>query len=74
MLNMVTIFYRRSGERVSRKQVRQARLNYANGKRTGDLGGLPCSIQTTVADAIERMRDEDFADWSGGYTWKKKER
>lgn len=68
---MRTTFYKRSGERVSRRTVRANRLAYANAKRIGKLGELTVSIQPTLADSIERMRDEDFADWSGGYTWKR---
>jgi hypothetical protein len=68
---MKVIFYKRSGERVSRKEVRKNRLAYAQAKRTGKLGELTVSIQPTVADSIEIMRDEDFADWSGSYTFKR---
>ncbi len=69
---MRTIFYLRSGTRISRSRVRAARLAYANAKRTGNLGNiLKMSIQPTMADAFEKMRDEDFTDWSGAYTWKK---
>lgn len=68
---MTTIFYKRTGERVSRQTVRKNRLAFAAAKRTGKLGELTVSIQPTLADAIEKMRDEDFADWSGAYTFKK---
>lgn len=70
-MSVKVIFYRRSGERVSRKRVRQSRLAYALAKRTGKLGELTVSIQPTVAEAFEKMRDEDFADWSGAYTFKR---
>lgn len=69
---MRTIFLRRSGSRVSREFVRRQKLAYVEAKRTtGNLGGIPVSIQPTVADSIERMREEDFADWSGAYVFKK---
>lgn len=70
---MRTLFYRRNGTRVSRATVRRNRLAYAEAKRTGKLGELPMSVQPTVAAAIEKMREEDFADWSGAYTFKKVE-
>lgn len=69
---MKTIFYKRCGRRVSRAVVRKNRLAYAHAKRTGYLGELPVSIQPTVADRIEQMREEDFADWSGAYTFRKR--
>lgn len=69
---MKTIFYLRSGKRVPRKSVYKSRMAYVEGKRTGKFSnGLICSIQPTVADGIEKMRDEDFADWTGSYTWKR---
>ncbi len=69
---MPVIFYKRSGERVSRATVRRNMDAYVEAKRTsGRLGELPMSIQPRMADAIEKMREEDFADWSGAYTFKK---
>lgn len=71
---MRTIFYLRSGTRISRKNVRASRMAMAQAKRTGNRSdGLPCSVQPTMADAFEKMTDEQFADWSGGYTWKRVE-
>lgn len=68
---MKTVFFKRSGERISRATVRKNKLAYAQAKRTGKFGELTVSIQPTVAASIERMREEDFADWSGAYTFKK---
>ena len=69
---MKVVFYRRNGQRVSRKLVRASRLAMAEAKKTGKRSdGLPCSIQPEMAAAFEKMRDEDFADWSGAFTFKK---
>lgn len=69
---MRTVFYKRSGERVSRAHVRRSQMQFVHAKgTTGKLGELNVSIQPTLAEAIERMREEDYADWSGSYTWKR---
>ena len=55
------VFYMRSGQVVSRHHVRHQRLRYANSLMTW---------APETADLIENMSEEDFADWSGSYTFK----
>ena len=69
---MNTRFYRRNGTPISRAKVRAARLAMVEAKRTGKRpDGLPCSVQPELAASFERMREEDFADYSGAYTFRK---
>jgi hypothetical protein len=70
---MITRFYRRSGERISRAKVRAARLAHAASFRIGKRFGAPCAIQPRMAEAFERMTDEQFATETGGYTYVRKE-
>jgi hypothetical protein len=65
-----TRFFHRSGKPASRREVTRARQNAAEAKRTGRCGPLACSIQPTVADRIDRMTDEEFATWSGQFTYR----
>lgn len=69
---MRTIFYRRNGTRVSRSWVRRSKLAYVEAKRvTGQLGCLTVSIQPTVADAYERMTEEEYGTFTGSFTYRK---
>jgi len=69
---MRIIFYRRSGQRVSRAAVHRSKMAMVSAKRTtGKLGELPVSIQPTVADAYERMTDEEYATFTGSFTYRK---
>jgi hypothetical protein len=68
---MTTRFYKRSGERVSRAYIKRQKDWFVNAKRFGTNDPLPVSKQPTVANAIERMTEEQYCDWSGSYTFKK---
>lgn len=66
----MTLFYKRSGERISRAYVRKQKDWFAKAKRFGTLDPLPVSKQPTIADCIERMTDEQYCDWYGSYTYR----
>jgi len=40
-------------------------------KRTGKLGELTVSIQPTVADAYEQMSVEEYATFTGSFTYRR---
>jgi len=67
---MSTRWYKRSGMKVSEAAVRKSQMNYVKGKRTGNLGGLRCSINPDVADRVEAMSLKEFASWSGQFVWR----
>ena len=70
-----TVFWMRNGTRTSRKAVRRNRLAMVEAKRvTGKIGEIMCSIQPTLADAFEKMTEEEWCDYSGSCTWKRVER
>ena len=64
-------WYKRSGQRVSQKRVKQAKDNYAIAKRTGQMDNLKCSKQPAVADSIDKMSLIEFANFSGMFTYRK---
>lgn len=67
-------FYKRCGLRVSEAKVLKARDNYAEGKRTGQMGLLKCSIQPEVADSVSKMTAREFASFSGQFSYRVKEK
>lgn len=64
------LWYRRSGKRTTEYAVRQAKAAYAAGKRTGRMGGMQCSINPAVADRIDAMSLQEFADYTWQFTFK----
>jgi hypothetical protein len=66
----MTRWFLRSGKRISAAAVKRAQQRYAEAKRTGHLGPLPCSVRPNVADAIEKMSLKQFASWSGMFVWR----
>jgi hypothetical protein len=68
---MRTVWYKRSGVRTTRKAVQSAKDQYALGKRLGAIGSLRCSVQPTVADCIDKMTLDQFATWTGQFTYRK---
>ena len=69
---MKTYWFLRSGKRTTESKVRNAKDAYAQGKRTGKMGDLACSVQPSVADRVDQMTPKEFALWSGQYVWKEK--
>lgn len=67
----MTIFYRRSGERIARAKVEKAKAAFVLAKRFGAKDPIPLSAQPAVADSIERLTLEQYCDWSGCFTFKK---
>jgi len=68
-------WFKRSGQRISESAVRKAKASFAEAKRTGRMGGLmKCSIQTVVADRIDRMTLIEFANWTGQFTYRRARR
>ena len=63
-------FFKRSGEAVSRAAVERARDSFAEGKRSGRLGLLRCSVQVQVAERVEAMTAEEFCRWSGQFSYR----
>lgn len=66
------VYYKRDGRRVPRAAVEAAKANYVQAKRTGDMGGLRCSIQPAMADAVEQMSLTDYCSWSGQFTYRRR--
>ena len=64
-------FFKRSGEAVSRAAVERARDSYVEGKRSGRLGPLRCSVQVSVADRVASMSAEEFCRWSGQFSYRR---
>lgn len=69
---MAIIFYRRSGERISRAKVRAARIAYAASfERVGGRFDPTTQPSPRVAQAFRDMTEETFCDRSGAFTWRK---
>ena len=75
---MKTIWYRRSGERVSAKRVAEVHAHAVHAKRHGypasPFAPPGMSAQPTVADALERMTDWEWATHSGTFVGRKEAR
>jgi hypothetical protein len=75
--DMKTIWYRRSGERVSAKRVAEVHAHAVHAKRFGypksQYAPPGMSAQPTVADAFERMTDWEWATHSGMFVGRRVE-
>jgi hypothetical protein len=63
-------FYKRSGLRVSKKYVENARDSYVIAKKTGHMGNLKCEVNLTIADRVSKMSAVEFSNWSGQFTYR----
>ena len=68
----MTIFYRRSGERISRATVRKAKERFALSYRTGIgvAGKGSRQINPRLADRWAGMTEEEFCRESGAFTYR----
>lgn len=65
------IFYRRSGERVSRAHVRKSKLAHAARYREGrGVAGGRITANPRLADRFEQMSEEEFSCESGVFTYR----
>ena len=73
---MKTLWYRRSGERVSAKRVAEVHAHAVHAKRYGypasPWAPPGMSAQPSLADALERMTDEEWVTYSGTFTYIRK--
>lgn len=71
---MKTIWYKRSGERVSAARVKEVHQHAIHAKRFGypksPYAPPGMSAQPNLADSLEKMSDKEWATYSGTFTWK----
>ena len=71
---MKTVWYRRSGERVSAKRVAEVHAHAVHAKRYGYPKSVYAppgmSSQPSVANSLERMDDKEWATYSGMFTYR----
>lgn len=65
------IFYKRSGEVISRKYVRESKTRFASRYRTGEgIAGNKITLNPRLAERIEKMTEEEYCREMGGFTYK----
>jgi len=63
-------WYRRCGRRISVADVTASKAACAESYRTGYLGTLKRAVNEQMAERVERMTLQEWANWSGAYTYR----